>query len=200
MRQRIAVAFADRELRLLIAGTFLSAMLTTQMYSTFAIYMTDYVGVTKAEVGLLYTLNGGMVLALQMPAMTLIRSRGIRAILPWASLLSTVGFALIALASLPGAALAIFVITCAEMLFAPAHQATIAELAAPGARGRMFGVVGFAQLLGIALAPLTGGLLLDAIGQHSVALWLSLATLGLGQTFCLWRFARCPRTTGVTAP
>lgn len=187
---RLQQAFADRSLRFLLAGTFLAAMLQTQMFSTLAIFMTDHVGVTKAEVGLLYSINGGLVLALQLPAMTLIRNRGIRGILPWAAILSTVGFALIGLSSFRGAALAIVVITCAEMLYAPAHQATVAELSRPGARGRMFGVIGLAQMIGIAFAPLLGGILLDTIGHHYVSLWLALALLGVGQAWCFYRFAR----------
>lgn len=188
---RMARAFADRELRLLLMGTFLGAMLTTQMYSTFAIYMTDYVGSTKAEVGLLYTINGGLVLALQLPATAIIRRIGVRAILPRASLICAAGFALVSLGSFSGAALAIFVITFAEILYSPAHQATVAELSKPGARGSTFGLLGFAQLAGIAFAPLLGGAMLDAIGHHGVALWLSMAAvLGLGQALCLWRFAR----------
>ncbi len=190
LRQSLAEALADPALRMLLAGTFLAAMLQTQMFSTFSIFMTDRIGVTKAEVGLLYTINGGLVLALQLPAMLLIKSRGIRGILPWASFLSMIGFALISFGSFAGGALAIFIITCAEMLFAPAHQATIAELSRPGARGRMFGVIGFAQMVGVAFAPLLGGALLDTIGHDSLALWLTLSLLGAGQLWCFIRFSR----------
>jgi MFS family permease len=190
LRRQLAEAIADRRLRLLLVGTFLAAMLQTQMFSTFAIFMTDRVGVTKAAVGLLYTVNGGLVLLLQLPAMALIRNRGTRGILPWASLLGTLGFALVALGSFRGGLLAIFIITCGEMLFAPAHQTTIAELSRPEARGRMFGVVGFTQMVGVACAPLFGGILLDTIGHNHVALWSSIALLGAGQTWCFLRFAR----------
>jgi MFS family permease len=199
LRKSLAEALADPTLRMLIAGTFLAAMLQTQMFSTFAIFMTDRVGVTKAEVGLLYTINGGLVLALQLPAMMLIKHRGVHTILPWASFLSTVGFALVALGSFPGGALAIFVITCAEMLFAPSHQTTVADLARPGLRGRMFGVIGFSQMVGVAFAPLLGGVLLDAIGHEPVALWLTLSLLGAGQTLCFLRFAR-PRAAAPQHP
>jgi MFS family permease len=192
LRKSFAEAFADPSLRMLIIGTFLGAMLITQMYSTFSIFLTDRVGITKAEVGLLYTINGGLVLALQLPAMMVIRRRGPRRILPLASLIFVFGFALVGLGSFAGGALAIFVITCAEMLYAPSHQTTIAELSRPGARGRMFGVIGFSQMLGIAFAPLLGGFLLDIIGHDHAALWLTLSALGLGQLWCFVRFSRPP--------
>ena len=47
------------------------------MFSTFSIYMTDALGLTKADVGLLYSINGIGVLLLQMPALALIRRLGI---------------------------------------------------------------------------------------------------------------------------
>lgn len=192
LRQSFAEAFADPTLRMLLVGTFLAAMLQTQMYSTFSIFMTDRVGVTKAEVGLLYTINGGLVLALQLPAMLVIRRRGPRRILPLATFLFTVGFALVGLGSFAGGVLAIFVITLGEMLFAPSHQTTVAELSRPGARGRMFGVIGFAQMVGVAFSPLLGGFLLDIIGHDSPALWLTLSILGLGTFWCFLRFSRPP--------
>jgi predicted MFS family arabinose efflux permease len=192
-------AMTDPSLRLLLLGTFLAAMLQTQMFSTFSIFMTDRVGVTKAQVGLLYAFNGALVLVLQLPAMRLIQRRGVRAILPWAAVLSSVGFSLVALGSFRGGVLAIFVITCAEMLFAPSHQTTVAELSLPGARGRMFGVIGLAQMVGVACAPLLGGALLDTIGGDYLALWLTLATLGIGQTWCFVRFARPAPSPAVPA-
>jgi hypothetical protein len=51
-------------------------------------------------------------------------------------------------------------------------------------------VVGFASMFGIALAPLLGGRLLDAIGDHHVAMWLVIALIGAGQTVCFIAFVR----------
>jgi MFS family permease len=153
--------------------------------------MTTQIGLTRAEFGLLYALNGAAVLLLQFPALAVIRRLGIGIVLPWSSFLDALGFAVIGLASgFAGGALSIFVLTCAEVLFDPAQQAAIAEVADPARRGRAFGVVGFASMLGIALAPLLGGVLLDTIGEHHVALWLAIATIGGGQTLCFVAFVR----------
>ncbi len=182
---------ADRVISMLLIGTFLCALLETQMFSTFSIYMTTQLSLTKADVGALYALNGAVVLVLQFPALALIRRLGIGLLLPWSSFLDTLGFAVIGLASgFAGGALSIVILTCAEVLFDPAQQAAIAEVADPARRGRAFGVVGFASTIGIALAPLLGGRLLDAIGGHHVALWLAIATIGAGQTVCFIAFVR----------
>jgi MFS family permease len=182
---------ADPLMRMLLLGTFLCALLETQMFSTFSIYLTTQLRLHTADVGLLYALNGLAVLALQVPALGLIRRLGIGVMLPWASFLDALGFALIGLASgFAGGAVSILVLTCAEVLFDPAQQAAIAEVADPARRGRAFGVVGFASMVGLAGAPLLGGRLLDALGSHHIALWLLISVIGAGQTACFIAFVR----------
>jgi MFS family permease len=111
--------------------------------------------------------------------------------LPWSSFLDALGFAVIGLATgFGGGALAILILTCAEVLFDPSQQAAIAEVADPAHRGRAFGVVGFASTVGIALAPLVGGRMLDAIGSHHIAMWLAVSAFGAGQTACFIAFVR----------
>ena len=191
MRSALREAARDTRLRLLLAGTFLAALMSTQMFSTLAIYMTDELHLTKANVGLLYTLNGAGVLCLQVPALALIHRFGIARSLPLASLLGAIAFASLGAASgFAGAALAMVAITAAEVVFNPAHQTAIAEAADPARRGRAYGVVGFVQMVGIALAPLVGGVLFDTIGDHHVAMWSTIAVIGLGQTLCFIAFVR----------
>ena len=187
----LADALRHPVLKLLLAGSFLAALLQTQMFATFSIYMTDEIGLSKADVGLIYALNGAGVFLLQIPGLKLIERFGIRGILPWASLVEATGFALIGIgASFSAGVAAMVVITCAEVLFSPAHQTAIAEVAAPAHRGRAYGVVGFAQMIGIALAPLLGGVLLDTIGDHHAAMWLTIATIGGLQALCFFAFVR----------
>ena len=191
LRNAIASSLANPLLRVLLAGTLMCALLETQMFSTMAIYMTDRVHLTKADVGWLYTINGLGVLTLQVPALSLVRRLGISRTLPWASLLDAIGFALIGLGSgVPGGALAMLTLTSAEVVFDPSHQTAIAEIADPAHRGRTYGVVGLAQTLGIAFAPLIGGLLLDTLGDHHALVWSLIAVFGLGQAACFAVFVR----------
>jgi MFS family permease len=81
-------------------------------------------------------------------------------------------------------------ITGAEVVLAPAHQTAIAEVADPSQRGRAYGVVGFSQMVGIAVAPLVGGILFDAIGQHHATMWALIASIGIAQAVCFAAFAR----------
>ena len=81
-------------------------------------------------------------------------------------------------------------LTSAEVIFDPAHQTAIAEISDPAHRGRTYGTVGLAQTLGIAIAPLLGGVLLDTIGDHHVAMWATIATIGGAQALCFRAFVR----------
>jgi MFS family permease len=187
----LAVAARQRTLRLLLLGTFLAAVVSAQTYATMSIYLTDTLSFAKADIGLIYALNGICVLVLQLPAVALVKRLGIGVILPWSSLLSAIGFSLVGLAvGLPGCAGAMIVITSAEVLFAPAHQAAIAEVADPEHRGQTYGVAGFAQMAGVAVAPLFGGVLLDLLGDHHVVTWAAIAAVGLLQMACFSAFVR----------
>lgn len=187
----LRAGLADPVLRLLLLGTLCCALLETQMFSTFSIFMTDRLHLSKADVGLLYALNGACVLLLQFPALAVIKRLGIAVILPWSSALDMLGFVVVGFATgMPTGALAIVLLTCAEVLFDPAQQTAIAEVADPARRGRTFGVVGFTQMIGIACAPLIGGVLLDTVGDHQRLMWALIACFGAGQTACFVAFVK----------
>jgi MFS family permease len=201
LRGALREAIADRVMRMMLLGTLLCQLLETQMFSTFSIYMTEKLHLTTADVGLLYACNGLGVLVLQVPALALIRRLGIRVMLPWSSLFDAIGFALVGLGTgFAGGAISILVLTLAEVLFDPSQQAAIAEVADPARRGRAYGVVGFASMIGIAFAPLLGGVLLDTIGDHHAAMWLAIATIGGAQTLCFVAFVRRRRPAAPVAP
>jgi MFS family permease len=187
----LRASLAEPLLRTLLAGTLLCALLETQMFSTFSIYVTGELHLTEATVGWLYTLNGVGVLMFQVPALSLIRRLGISTTLPWASLLDAIGFAMIGLGTgFGGVAIAMVVLTSAEVILDPSHQTAIAELADPAHRGRTYGVVGLAQTLGIAPAPFVGGFLYDTIGSSHLAMWGTIGCIGIGQTVCFIAFVR----------
>ncbi len=191
LRAALSASWRSPRMRILLVGTFLAALLQTQMFTTFSIFITDGIGLHKADVGLLYTINGIGVLALQIPAVALVRRLGLAAALPWSSLINGLGFAFVGFATgMPSAAIAMIAITAGEVLFAPAHQTAVAEIADPVQRGRAYGVVGFAQMLGIAVAPLVGGILFDALGAHHVAMWSAIACIGIVQALCFSAFVR----------
>ncbi|MBE7451425.1 MAG: MFS transporter [Kofleriaceae bacterium] len=199
LRDAFAVALRQPPMVALLLGSFLFSLAHTQLFSVFAIYMTKGLGLAKDEVGLLYSLNGALVLVMQWPALGAIRRVGTHAALIGASLVFALGFGLIGLAEgLAGGAVAIAVITVAEVLFAPAHQAAAAESGNAARLGATFGLVGFTQMLGVAFGPLVGGALFDAIGHHHLAMWgaVSGVCLALAATFAIYARVAVSRSPG----
>ena len=184
LRDSLRAAAAHPPMVALLAGTVVFALVHTQIFSALAIYVTRDLGLAKHELGLLYTANGVLVLLLQWPALDVIHAFGLGRVLVASSLTFAVGFALIGVAGgLAGMLVAIAVITVAEVLFAPAHQAAAAAASDARRLGTGFGLVGFAQMIGVAFAPLIGGLLLDHMrapaGERALGIWLVIAALAL---------------------
>ncbi|HVV81527.1 MAG TPA: MFS transporter [Kofleriaceae bacterium] len=176
LRESLRRAADHPPMAALLVGTVVFALVYTQIFTGLGIYVTRELGLSTRALGLLYTVNGALVLALQWPALALIRRHGIARVLVGASLGFAAGFALVGVAhGLGGMVVAISVITVAEVLFAPAHQAATAAASDARRLGTGFGLVSFAQMIGVAFAPLVGGLLLDhagAVGHHaSLSAW-----------------------------
>jgi MFS family permease len=188
--------------RALMIGSFFAAVLHTQLFSTFAIFMSDELGLGKPDVGLIYTFNGAAVVLLQLPALSMIRRQGFQRYLVLAPLIAGTGFVLVGAADhaptvFIGGVVAVLVVTCGEVLFDPSHQTAIAAIADPTRRGEAYGVVGFAQMLGVAIAPVLGGGLFDALGAHHLTMWLVLGTVGVVQSIAFARFVRLVRNSAM---
>ncbi len=189
LRDAFAEAMRQPPMVALLLGSFLFSLAHTQMFSVFAIYMTKGLGLAKDEVGLLYTINGALVLLMQWPALGAIRRIGTGMALVGSSLVFAIGFGLVGAADgFAGGALAIGVITVGEVLFAPAHQTAAAESGDAARLGKSFGLVGFTQMVGVAFGPLLGGALFDAIGEHHLWMWglVSGVCLALAVTFAVY--------------
>lgn len=170
LRASLAEAVRQPAVLALLVASFLFSLVHTQMFSTLAIFLAEELDLGKMEIGLLYMINGSGVLLLQLPAIRLIPRLGLGRSLVFAALAYAAGDLLLGFAGgFAAVAVAILVITAAEVVFAPAHQTAAAETGDPAFRGRTFGVVGFAQILGVAFGPLVGGLLLDqVIARHTL--------------------------------
>jgi MFS family permease len=183
-------------------GLLLCAALFTlghgQIFTTLSIHMTDRLDLTKAHVGALFAVNAALVLLLQIAVVAWIRRSGYRK-----ALIAGSAFLTLALAScglfdtLRGLVLSMALYTLGEVLVAPSQQALAAELSGAGRMGRAFGLLGQAQMLGVAFAPLFGGAVYDSVPDNG-ALWAILAGIPLAMTLGYLRLAGV--TSGKSAP
>jgi MFS family permease len=166
-------------------GPFLRFLLSTvaffilqvQLYQTLSIYAARTLGLSRAEVGTLYTLNGLLVVLLQLPTSRLINRIGTRAALVagclgYAAAYGAVGLARGHLTLL----LCIAAVTLAEIVTAPAQTAAVTTLAPAGRTGAYAGLYGLAQVVGQSTGPLVGTAFLDGLPARSA--WFALACFG----------------------
>ncbi|MFA5629844.1 MAG: MFS transporter [Dehalococcoidales bacterium] len=159
-----------------------------QMMSTLSIYIVDRVGYTTAQYGLLLTVNGLMVIILQYPIARYIDRLSRSRIIILGCVLYAFGYLLYGwVGPYALAVIAMIIVTFGEITFAPAAMSVVAEIAPRGQKGRYMGFFGLNQVVGISIAPLFGGILLDMFLTNHLAIWASIAVMGfLGAAAFFW--------------
>jgi predicted MFS family arabinose efflux permease len=166
---------------------FLGSLMTVQIFATLSVYAKTIIGLDEAHIGLLYTVNGVLVVVLQMPAVALLEQGGPRRALVLGPALYAVAFLAVGVAGdFVTLAAAMVLITAGEVVFAPALSDMAAHLGDPRHLGRAFGLFGLMQQLGLSMGPLVGGLLYDHLRGTPLLMWgvlsAGMAVLGVGYT------------------
>ncbi len=178
MREAFREALGRADFALFLACSFLITLVHIQLFTTMSIFATGELDLSNADVGLIFMINGIAVLAFQIPAVAFIGRIGTNRAVVMGSSLYVVAFLGVGIASgFSTLAMAIFILTLGEVILAPAHQTVGASLGDPKRMGRAFGLIGTAQMLGVAVAPLTGGLLFDSLRHRPVLMWGILAAI-----------------------
>ncbi len=153
-------------------------------------------GVSTASWGLLFALNGILILLLQLRISSLSERRSRPRFMAAGALCS--GLAYLVVAAMPGAALvlpflagAIILVTFGEMAFFPVAPSFVSDLSPVAIRGRYQGYLGAATGLGSAIAPALAGAVLDV--APGPAVWLgAAAACGLVAGGLWWLGGRVP--------
>jgi MFS family permease len=154
------------------------SLLTTQLFATLTTYLGAELRYPESTIGLVYTINGVLVVLLQVPAVTLIRRGGARVALVVGPLTYTISYFLIGQSdAFVWIAACVAFLTFGEVIFSPALSDLAIYLGDPKRYGRSFGLFGFMQTLGISLGPLVGGTIFDHLRHHHAAMWSSLAIM-----------------------
>jgi len=159
--------------------SFLLFLLMGQMGSTLSIFSVDRIGFSPAQYGFLLTLNGLIVIFFQYPVTRALSKIAKSRALVLGGLLYGVGY--LSLGWITGyewALLAMAIVTAGEIIHTPITLSVIGELSPEGERGRYMGVFGLSETMGIAVAPLLGGILLDAFPSNPELVWAPLGLIG----------------------
>lgn len=160
--------------------TFLLQLVISQLIVPLSLYATTIGGYTPAQVGILFTINGSLVVALQIVAARLAGRWPLAAQLWVGSCFYFFGYAAIGwTASFWQLAACVAVVSIGEVIVSPAQLALTSRLAPPGRTGRYMGVYGFFQTSAWSLGPVYGTMILEWLGKSPVLCWLMISSLAL---------------------
>lgn len=170
----------DRNLAWHCGLTFLLYIVVAQLIAPFSVYAVDIVRISAHQLGILYTLNGLLVVLLQMPITRLFGSIRLTVQLAGGAVLYAAGYGFVGFsAEFWMFVIAIAIITAGEIIMSPPSLTLASRLAPPGKTGRYMGILGFCISSGWSLGPLYGGLILEAFAGHYRLAWLLIASLAL---------------------
>lgn len=146
---------ADREYLLFLLATVAGAMVLVQAFTTFAMQVSERF--SSAAYGSLISLNGLLIVMLELPIASITQRLPPRPVMAVGLLMLGLGFGLTGLAlTIPLLALAVVTWTLGEISFMPVAGAYVADVAPVHLRGRYQGAWGTSFGLAFVLGPAVG--------------------------------------------
>ncbi|WP_424356910.1 MDR family MFS transporter [Methanocella sp. MCL-LM] len=156
------------------------SLVYSQMLSTFGTYSGSYGQINETMIGLLFSLNGFMVVFLQYPIAVFLERFKLTTSLIAGSLLYAAGFGIVGLCTgFWPLFLCMFVISMGELVFTPPSMNIVARMASPENRGRYMSISGVLGNVGFAIGPFIGGFLMDVFSESIAFMWFILGLLAV---------------------
>ncbi len=154
-----------------------------QLVSPLSIYTVNRVGITKSQLGVLFSINGFMVVIFQYFITGFIPDKKELSALWIGSLIYAMGYLSLGFATgFLSLIFSMILITIAEMVITPSSQSYASKIARPENRGRYLAFYNLAQTFGWAFGPMLGGVLLDTFPGRSIFIWAIIAFIALLST------------------
>ena len=152
----VRTILADRAFLALLAATFAVGAIYFQQEAALPLQIVAD-GHSTTVYGLLISLNGAVVILLELPLTTFTRRFPARRVIATGCMLTGIGFGTTMLAtSAPALAATVVVWTLGEIVSAPVASAYVADISPPHMRGRYAGAFGMAFSLALIVGPAAG--------------------------------------------
>jgi predicted MFS family arabinose efflux permease len=172
-----ATILHDTTFLIFLSGAFLVGIVFFQHESALPLYLVQYLRLSPAFYGMLFTINTLLIVALEVPLITATAHWPNTRSLTIGCLLFAVGFGALAVIASPAGVIATVVVwTFGEMLLFPAMSAHMAEIAPEHRRGAYMGAYSMSLSIALALGPWMGTQILAVLGP--VAVWSVMFVLG----------------------
>jgi len=174
---QLAGVFKDRLFIIFCFVGLLTNVVYSQLYNLLAVY-TEYVGLLPYVFGILFSVNGAMVVALQIPIRKAAMKIGSTRAFVVAQLLYAVGFTYFLFSRdffqfLTG----VVVLTLGEIIFVPAGSGFVADLSPVDMRGRYSALSGLFYGIGGSVGTMIGFRLYDVLPNKEYV-WAVLGAVG----------------------
>jgi MFS family permease len=172
----LEAVLANRPFLLLAGAAVLLSIVWSQLVAGTSMYASQFAHIPDKTIGWILAVNGTGVFLLQIPATRWMGRIGLVPALVTGCLLYGAGYGAYTFCTQPWHfAVAIAVVTCGEVLCAPAGASLATELAPSSQRGRYLGVYMFTQNSGQIFGPYISGQLLQRFPGHPGATWFTIA-------------------------
>ena len=172
----LRAAVARPAMLVLLAATMCASFIFRQISTTLNLQLLDH-GYDEAHCGLVQSMNGFLIILVEIPLTAMTAWLSYRAGVAWGFLLLGLGLAVNWFGgTLWLVSTGMIVFTVGEMLCLPRHAAWVQHLAPVDMRGRFSGLIAFAWLGGSLFGSWTG---LKLYAVHPEALWLLCGGLGV---------------------
>ena len=166
----------DRRFMQVLAANFMVGLIFFQMSSTYGLHLKA-MGFETSTYGLLISLNGLLIVFLELPLTTFTQRFRVRRVMALGFVMLGGGFAINAVAGgIPLLSVAMVIFTFGEMICMPVTVAYIANLAPTDLRGRYMGFFGFTFSLALICGPPLG---MALFAVSPAALWLGCGLIGV---------------------
>lgn len=163
-----------------VLWTFCLYLVVSQLIAPLSLYAVEMVGVSKARLGMIYTLNGLMVATLQVPVTRFFFRYRLTFQLALGAFLYAIGYTSFGLVTgFTGFIPAVVVITLGEMIMSPPSVTLTSRLAPEGRMGRYMGIYGFVVSAGWSFGPLYGGMILEHVAFSHLLAWVFIGSMAL---------------------
>jgi MFS family permease len=177
-RRRSGRPWGDPAFLLLLGLVIVMASVLFQIFSTFPLYLHEYIGLRENAIGLVLALNAMLIVLFEMPLIHVVQNRDRMRLIGLGAFLLSAGFSLLPLGSAPAfLALTVAVWTFGEMLALPVLNVVVAERASAGYEGQYMGLYTMAFAIAFVLAPVAGTFFYERFGPD--ILWLTIGAIGV---------------------
>jgi len=173
----------DPYLILFLGITLLLTLVRGQLLTTVSIHCSSNVGLPKMQIGMIFFINAILVTLFQVPLAHKIRHLKSLRLMIIAAVVYAIGYLGVGIAGgFTGIIAGIVIVTIGEMIESPTASAYVSSLAPAGKSGAYMGAYSMVLMLGWAVGPLVGGLLLDYTTKP-IHVWMGISSLALTAGF-----------------